>query len=177
MEITRKIRRLALLTFVLYLLLLGWIIALKCNMQNAILDAKIFNRSFTLAQRAEMQLGHFSKAEFNDVVVNILFFIPLGALMPLLGKRHAVAKTVLLCFLISTGFEVLQLLNCIGRFTYIDIINNTVGGAIGAVIYWLLHKRAKERRLQFTFAVLIAVLVPTLIAAAINTATHIEYYL
>lgn len=177
MEITSKIRRLAATTLTLYLLLLVWIIALKCNMKDAILGAKLYNQLFTLAERFEIYLSYFAKTDFKDGVVNVLFFIPLGMLLPFFQNKLFWIKTVLLCFLISAGFEVLQIVNCYGAFTYIDIINNTLGGMIGAFIYLFLHKKVKEKPLAVTFSVLIAGLIPMLIAAAINTVRCIEYYL
>ena len=177
METTKKIRRLCFVTFVLYMLLLIWIIALKCNMREAILGAKIYNQMFTLTERFELYLSYFAKTDFEDGAVNVLFFVPLGMLMPFLIRKCAFVKTVFYCFLISAGFEVLQIINCVGAFTYIDIINNTVGGIIGAIIYLLLYKKAKEKPLAITFAVLICLLIPILVAAAMNTVAHIDYYL
>ena len=177
MEITKKARQLSVVAFVLYFLLLIWIIALKCNMQNAILDAKIFNRDFTLAERVEMQLGRFSNTDFEDGILNILFFVPLGLTMPFLANKHACVKTVLFCFLISAGFEFLQLFNCIGRFTYIDIINNTIGGITGALMHLWLRPRAKEKPLEVVLIILNVILTVMCIAATANTIVHIEYYL
>ena len=177
METTKKIRRLCSITFILYILLLVWIIALKCNMKDAIIDAKIYNRWFTLAERFEMYLSYFAKTDPKDAAVNVIVFVPLGMMMPFLIQKCAFAKTVFYCFLISTGFEILQIVNCIGAFTYIDIINNTIGGIIGAIIYLLLHKKIKERPLAITFVILILLLIPTLIVAAMNTWAHIDYYL
>lgn len=177
MELTKKTRRLAAITLILYILLLVWIIAFKCNMEDAVLDAKIFNRDFTLRERFVFQLSQFSTTPWEDGVLNILFFLPLGLLMPLFFNKHACLKTVWICFLISTGFELLQIFNCIGRFTYIDIINNTVGGMIGASAHFLLRKKAKEKSIANTLTVLICLMIPMLIAAIINTVIHIEYYL
>ena len=177
MKPSNKIRRLATVTLLLYMLLLVWIIAFKCNMRLAVLDAKIFNQRFTLGERFVMQLSRFAKTDLQDGVVNILFFIPLGMLMPFVIKKHACAKTMLFCFFISAGFEVLQILNCIGAFTYIDIINNTVGGIIGALLYLVLQKKAKERPVEIILKILIALLIPVLIVAAANTILHIDYYL
>ena len=177
METTSKIRRLAATTLTLYLLLLVWVIALKCNMKEAILGARVYNQLFTVAERFEIYLSYFAKTDFRDGAVNVLFFIPLGMLLPFFQKKLFWIKTVFLCFLISAGFEVLQIVNGFGAFTYIDIINNTAGGIIGAFIYLFLHKKVKEKPLAVTFSVLIAGLIPTLIAATINTVRHIEYYL
>lgn len=176
MSITRKTRRLVKITLLLYVLLLVWIIALKCNLRDAILGAKEYNQLFTVGERFEIYLSYFAKTDPQDGILNILVFIPLGMLLPFFQQKRIGIKTVLICFLLSTGFEISQILNSIGAFTYIDIINNTVGGMIGALVYLLLHKRVKEKPLAVTLTVLIAVLVPTLIAAAINTALHIEYY-
>ena len=177
MEITNKIRRLAATTLTLYLLLLVWIIALKCNMKDAILDAKIFNRDFSLGERFVFQLSQFSKAPLDDGILNILFFVPLGILLPFFINKHPYLKTVLIGFFISTGFEILQILNCIGRFTYVDIINNTFGVILGMLVYLGLRRRIKEKTLAATFVVFISILTPILIAAAVNTILHIEYYL
>lgn len=177
MEITKKTRHLCAVTLSLYMLLLVWIIALKCNMKDAILDAKIFNQRFTLSERLVLQLSQFSKAPKYDGVLNVLFFVPLGMMIPFSINKSTYLKTVLYCFLISSGFEILQIINCIGRFTYIDIINNTVGGIVGVLVYLLLHKHAKEKPFAIVFTILICVLVPILIVATVNTATHIDYYL
>ena len=177
MELTKKTRQLAAITLTLYAFLLVWIIAFKCNMKDAVLDAKIFNRDFTLEERFAFQLSQFSKTNWEDGILNILFFLPLGLLTPLFTNKHTYLKTVLLCFLVSAGFEFLQILDTIGRFTYIDIINNTLGGAIGAGIYFLLQKKVKEKPLAIALTVLIVILLPALIAATVNTVIHIEYYL
>ena len=87
METTSKIRRLAATTLTLYLLLLVWIIALKCNMKDAILGAKLYNQLFTLAERFEIYLSYFAKTDFKDGAVNVLFFIPLGMLLPFFQKK------------------------------------------------------------------------------------------
>ena len=151
MKITKKIRILSVIVLTLYMLLLVWIIALKCNMRDAVLDAKIYNQRFTLTERFEMYLSYFAKTDFKDGAVNVLVFIPLGLLFPFLLKKHPYGKTILLGFLMSAAFEILQIINCIGAFTYIDIINNTAGGIIGALLHRLLRPHAKERPLEITF--------------------------
>lgn len=146
-------------------------------MKDAILDAKIYNQWFTLAERFKMSFSCFAKTDFKDGAANVLLFIPLGMMMPVFMGKRAYVKTIFLCFIISVGFEVLQILNCIGAFTYIDIINNTAGGVVGAIIHFLLHKHVKEKPLAIGFRILIALLIPTLIIAAVNTVVHIDYYL
>ncbi len=151
METTSKIRRLAATTLTLYLLLLVWIIALKCNMKEAILGARVYNQLFTVAERFEIYLSYFAKTDFRDGAVNVLLFIPLGMLLPFFQKKLFWIKTVLLCFLISAGFEVLQIVNGFGAFTYIDIINNTAGGSSGPLSISFCTKKLRKSRLPLPF--------------------------
>lgn len=177
MKETNKIRPLCSVTFVLYLLVLFWAIALKCNMQDAVLDAKMYNQDFTLAERFQRHVLTFSKTYFEDAVLNVLVFIPFGMAMPFMISKRVYISTAFYCCLISIGFELLQLFNCIGRFTYIDIIHNTAGGIIGLLIYFLFHRIVREKPLKIAFIILICILVPMVIAATANTIIHIDYYL
>ena len=67
MSITRKTRRLVKITLLLYVLLLVWIIALKCNLKDAILGAKEYNQLFTVGERFEIYLSYFAKTDPKDV--------------------------------------------------------------------------------------------------------------
>ena len=177
MEKTNKIQRLARVALTLYMLLLIWIIIFKCNMRAGVLDSKTYNGWFTLAERFEKYLFRFAKTTFVEGGVNILFFVPLGMLMPFLMRKYAYLKTMLFCFLISAGLEILQIIDCIGSFTYVDVINNTAGGVIGVLVYFGLHDKIKEGALTVIFKILIFLLIPILVFATVNTAIHIEWYL
>ncbi|MEK8145963.1 VanZ family protein [Streptomyces sp. M10(2022)] len=47
------------------------------------------------------------------MIPNVIMFVPLGFLLPLLLPRIRVGRTVLTCALISLGIEVIQLLQYI----------------------------------------------------------------
>jgi glycopeptide antibiotics resistance protein len=77
-----------------------------------------------------------------NLLGNIVGFIPLGLLIPLLFKRLRTARaTILRVFLISLGFEVVQLLILLGYFDVDDLLLNTIGGAIGYMLFALMRKR------------------------------------
>ena len=67
----------------------------------------------------------------DNIAGNIVGFIPLGILFPLLfvGLRR-LWRTTLMVFLISLGFEVTQLVTGIGIFDIDDLIQNVTGGII-----------------------------------------------
>jgi glycopeptide antibiotics resistance protein len=79
----------------------------------------------------------------DNIAGNIVGFIPLGILFPLLfaGLRR-LWRTALMVFLVSLGFEVTQLVTGIGIFDIDDLILNVAGGIIGyLLIIFFIRKR------------------------------------
>ena len=177
MTLTKKIKRLALVTFILYMLVLFWIIALKCNMKVTISDTKTMNAGKSLLERFNIYL-HLNTVKSNppDSLVNVLLFVPVGMLFPFFPRKHKYLDTVILGFIMTVGFEVLQIVSCVGMFTYADLIHNTAGAAIGALIHFLLLKIAKEKPLSITFYILIAILGVTTVIGYVNTIINIGIY-
>ncbi|MET8621686.1 MULTISPECIES: VanZ family protein [Streptomyces] len=71
-----------------------------------------------------------------SMVPNVIMFVPLGFLLPLLAHGLTRGRTVALCALASLGIEVTQLLQYIafgnGRAVDVnDLIANTLGGLLG----------------------------------------------
>ena len=77
-----------------------------------------------------------SWADFQGLyIANIIMFVPMGFLLPLLWANCSrLWKTVLFCFVFSLVIELMQLLN--HRATDIDdLLMNTIGGAVGYAGY------------------------------------------
>lgn len=92
-------------------------------------------RPFAAVRRA---LRSGSVMPVRGIILNILLFIPMGYLLPLVFRKvrkHTVIDVVLLCFLISLATETLQLIFRVGWFDVDDIINNTIGALTGALIW------------------------------------------
>lgn len=87
-----------------------------------------------------------------NIVGNMLAFVPFGFLIPLINSDYRnVFKVSLLSMFFSTLVEVVQLLSKVGSFDVDDIILNTLGGFIGALIYYIIngvlrYKRKSARR-------------------------------
>lgn len=94
-----------------------------------------------------------------DFLLNILLFIPLGLGLRLAGFSWR--RTVLLAALLTCGIELLQMKAIAGRDASLgDILANTTGGGIGALIGagWrrlVLPAAAQARRLAMTYALLL----------------------
>lgn len=82
----------------------------------------------------------------RQILYNILAFVPLGILLPMLGRRFQRLKIILLCgFLLSVLIESTQFLFHLGWCDIDDVINNTAGAVNGYGIWHIL--RIPGRRL------------------------------
>ena len=100
----------------------------------------------------------------KEIILNILLYIPLGYLLPVTWPKLAEKATsksrstlfrwitnmpwkiVLIGLLCSTVTEITQLVFHLGLFEFDDILNNTIGCAIGMMIYWFFMKNRMRRR-------------------------------
>ncbi len=75
----------------------------------------------------------------RQIVLNIILTVPFGFLFPLTRNRTAkFSTTVLFCFLMSLGIEILQPLISGSRSSDItDLITNVIGGMLGYCFYIL----------------------------------------
>lgn len=82
----------------------------------------------------------------QEIILNILLYIPLGYLLPFTFERLKRWQTVLIGFLCSVLTEVTQLVCHIGLFEFDDMLNNTIGCAIGVLIFAVWMKQKSRRR-------------------------------
>lgn len=74
----------------------------------------------------------FSSVAWRNIILNILMFVPLGVLLPLVfNKCKKFWVTYLIGFLSTILLEVIQLISGRGIFELDDIFNNTLGCVIG----------------------------------------------
>ncbi|SHN27575.1 VanZ family protein [Gracilibacillus kekensis] len=73
---------------------------------------------------------------FNNIIGNILVFLPLGLLLPLLFQTYRKFSKLLVTVTVLTVLvEVMQISLRIGQFDVDDIILNVVGGVIGYLFF------------------------------------------
>ncbi|GHH39000.1 VanZ family protein [Streptomyces candidus] len=85
-----------------------------------------------------------------SMIPNIIMFLPLGFLLPLLLPRLDRGRTVLACALVGLGIEVFQLLQYLvfanGRSVDVnDLIANTLGGLAGYAVLRAAQRTATAR--------------------------------
>lgn len=92
---------------------------------------------------------HFSQLGIKIVLINIagnvLAFMPLGFLLPLIAdKKLRLWAVTLISFGLSLGIELTQLITRVGSCDVDDLILNTLGGMIGYGCYVIFRKIRKK---------------------------------
>ena len=108
---------------VLYILIILWITLFS----RRPMETRIFRGLFW-----EVRMGYW-----NNIIQNILLFIPLGFLIG--GKRGIIAGVLL-----SIGIELTQYIAVLGYCELDDALNNTIGAAIGALLFKKFGKRIEQ---------------------------------
>lgn len=91
--------------------------------------------------------GEGSLAAFQLIVFNVLMFVPLGVLLPLLSQRmRGIGRVILCAFLFSLTIEAMQLHYATGIFELDDLFHNTMGAALGYALYALVTEKDVPRR-------------------------------
>lgn len=82
---------------------------------------------------------------FYNVVGNIIWFIPLGFLIPIIWEKKRQLGTIIgLSFITSLSIEVLQFIFRTGISDIDDLVFNTLGGIIGYIIFKVGQGRYKK---------------------------------
>ncbi|HDX9707909.1 TPA: VanZ family protein [Bacillus thuringiensis] len=83
----------------------------------------------------------YMEISFINIVGNIIPFIPLGFLIPIVfPTRKPFIKTMTSCFGIIICIEVIQLITFLGRMDIDDVILNQISCVIGYLLYIVFKK-------------------------------------
>lgn len=160
---SNKANNLTIVLFIIYLISLIWIILFKFNIHFSNIANQ---RSINLIPFGKPLILN-GKTDFGELILNVLIFAPLGLYAGILFKKLNNTKIVLSFLLISLMFEGFQFILRIGAFDITDLINNTVGGIIGLIIYKGLEKVLKDSVKAQKFINILATLSTTLIIVLI----------
>ncbi len=84
------------------------------------------------------QLGVF--AVVTNLLGNVVGFVPFGFILPLIVRRaRGFFLITLLGFALSLFVEVVQLITKVGCFDVDDLILNTLGAAVGYILFAVCH--------------------------------------
>lgn len=109
---------------------------------------KNLSPNFIPFQTIERYIMNYEYFNFNNwfanVFGNIIAFIPLGVLFPLIFKKKNNKDILLYFFLIILSIEVIQITFGVGRFDVDDIILNYLGSLMGFSLIFFSTKIKKK---------------------------------
>ena len=178
--------------FICYLILLIWIVVFKCNYNSSMLKTYGYFSQMNLEQRFKFFLVPFNDYfiepftqtrmnTFQDDMLNIAIFIPLGLYTSYFIKNKKFLKTLGIAFILSATFEVFQLFSLVGAFASKDLITNLLGAILGYLIFRLIYKKnngvIRLTILNVLSIFAIITFVPIAIFAIVNTIQDIDIYI
>lgn len=178
--------------FICYLILLIWIVVFKCNYNSSMLKTYDYFSQMNLEQRFKFFLVPFNDYfiepftqtrmnTFQDDMLNIAIFIPLGLYVSYFIKNKKFIKTLGIAFALSVIFEVFQLFSLVGAFASKDLITNLLGAILGNLIFRLIYKKnngvIRLTILNVLSIFAIITFVPIAIFSIVNTIQDIDIYI
>lgn len=114
--------------------------------KNVVLEG-LDTANFTLFKTIRMYIDYsYMLNSFENLVGNVVVFIPYGFLLPYVMHRGRNFLVMLLnAFLFVLGIEVFQLFSSFGAFDVDDILLNCLGAVIGYVLFLVHDRKGKGR--------------------------------
>lgn len=126
-----KQRKLIIGLFIIYLIAITWIILFKFQLG---LPSIGNGRNINLIPYSQSLLVN-NKIVFSEIYMNVLAFVPFGIFCGMLFTDSPFWKKCLPFIGVSLLYEVLQYVLAIGQTDITDLINNSLGGLIGLLVY------------------------------------------
>lgn len=145
--------------FVVYLILVIKVIifkypiehlkAIAATWEKGVILEGLDTANFTLFKTIRMYIDYsYMLNSFENLVGNVVVFIPFGFLIPYVLKRGRNFFVMLInAFLFVLGIEVFQLFSAFGAFDVDDILLNCVGAILGYFAY-LAYEGIKKQRIR-----------------------------
>ncbi len=134
-----KQKRVSYIVFSVYFILLIWLVLFKFATSLSELPSM---RSINLIP---FYYNQETNTHLNEILYNIIVFVPLGVYVQLFKENWKIATKCLLVFGISFLFEVVQFIFAIGASDVTDLLGNTFGG-IGGILFCIIMRKLAPKK-------------------------------
>ena len=148
----KRLKVVTTLAIILYILFFVWALYFKFGDINEVRfnSSKIAQLSFKERLLFDIIPFDFRNTKQKALhfllnILNLIVFIPLGVAFSMRNKEIKWKRHALICFLISLVFELIQLFTIIGGFASDDLLMNTLGYFVGALIYYLIFSKFSDK--------------------------------
>lgn len=94
--------------------------------------------------------NNWSLSEFQLIIFNMLMFVPLGVLLPLIHQKNkSFWRVLVLSITFTSCIEISQLITGKGIFELDDLLHNTIGSLAGYFIVMVFILWTEQRKLTF----------------------------
>ena len=164
-ETLLKYKKVTSILFIVYFLLLTWIIVFKTEFS---ISGLVTERSINLIPFKESVIVN-GKISFSEIINNAIVFIPVGVFTAMLADNWKFIKMAAVPFGISLVYEIIQYIFAVGACDITDLINNTLGGIVGILIFKLLRKVLGDKAFKVVniFSIVCVVLIVIMMGALI----------
>lgn len=152
MKEINKTNKLTIILFIIYLIAVLEIIVFKLELPFSNTG---YLRNINLIPFHESVILN-GKIDYSEIIMNMVIFVPLGIYVEMIFSKWSTTKKISMFFIISLICEVLQFIFAIGASDITDIINNTLGGIIGLLIYKVIVKLFNNRDKAHKFVNIVA---------------------
>ena len=140
----KKEQKITFVLLVIYLIILTWIILLKTQFSFSALG---HYRSVNLIPFAGSVVIN-GKVDLDEILNNFIVFIPVGLYIGMMMPKSSPLRKIAPIFGLSLLYEVIQFIYAIGASDITDLIMNTLGGAAGIFLVFLITKLLKEKTVK-----------------------------
>ena len=138
----KKMRMFGKILFILYLVVTLYAMFFSESLDRTMVSDE-YRYNLVLFKEINRFVSNIGNIRFNiillNVVGNVVAFIPLGFLLPVITNRKLVWwSTILIAAGASALIEVMQYVTKLGTCDIDDFILNTIGGILGYVFYRIL---------------------------------------
>ncbi|WP_425447324.1 VanZ family protein [Dethiothermospora halolimnae] len=141
---SKKQYNMTIILFAVYFSILIWILLFKMKFS---INEIYKNRNINLIPFSGSVIIN-GKIYINEIISNILIFIPIGIYTCMLKASWSFIKKIALSFFISLAIEVLQFIFALGTTDITDLLGNTLGGIVGIGTFLLLSKLLKNKTVK-----------------------------
>ncbi len=139
---SKKEKRITCIVFGIYMFLLCWLVLFKFATN---IEEIPHMRGVNLIP---FYSGTENVFHFKEVLYNVLVFVPAGYYLTAFGSEKSPVLGVIGTTLLSLFFEITQWIFAIGATDITDVITNTLGGFSGMLLFFIMGRIFRNRRVK-----------------------------
>jgi glycopeptide antibiotics resistance protein len=148
----KRLKVVTMLVIILYILFFVWALYFKFGNIDEVRRVSFYIGKMSLKERFlfdiipfDFRNTHQKWLHFLLNILNFIVFMPLGVALCIKDKAVKWKKHILICFVISLVFEIIQLFTAIGGFASDDLLMNTLGYFGGALVYKIIFSKFNDK--------------------------------